>query len=266
MYHLGPGRGRVKNAGPGPRSSFRYVKRQNSTAITGVESPKNATHQILVCNVYDKQEEYVRVLLNEETELAKKLKYKACGYFNTTLHGKDEIDVIMDAEIGGTFQVTDLPAPESVLLLIVERRLNSTLMAFQSYVFPVNHENFAQVAVIDAYKGRQASASLTLEDHVVIRRDGHPLKYQRVRLEELAFNKVYSIEAGDYDADIAFEDVTTKQRKHTLKKLLRLQKGRDYVIMRTGNDEDQELVAYPNILNSNAATLSLLAVIGLLFF
>merc|ERR1719235_2540926 len=79
--------------------------------------------------------------------------FQECQYSKAEILPKDKIDFeIESAGIKGTVEVGDLPDSDSVLLLVVQKRdAHSSLMAFQSFAFPMNPKSEeAHIAVIDA--------------------------------------------------------------------------------------------------------------------
>jgi len=198
--------------------------------------PMNFEQKLLVCNAFS-HEKPVQILVNEENDITKdkKLPYKRCEYLSTKVTENDRLDFNVEEGIGGTFEVSDLPKNDAVLLLVFERRdSSSNLASFQSFAFPFNSAGAAaQVAIIDTVKG--LPGKLRMEDHVTD-------KKSRVRFEMLDFNRVYSIEAGNYDADLSHGDESTS----TLKKTLSLNSGENYVLLRTGTPDEEDLVTFPS--------------------
>merc|ERR1719375_2428878 len=88
--------------------------------------------------------------------------YKECGDLSSSLKPGDKIEFKVGDSSAGTFSVSDLPANDATLLLVIYRHDTlSTAVAFESHVF-ANLLN-AQIAVIDSYKG-SAKASPRIQD------------------------------------------------------------------------------------------------------
>jgi hypothetical protein len=181
-------------------------------------------------------------------------------YLDTTLKNGDRIDFNVEEGVGGTFEVDAIPDNDAVLLLVLERRdASSSLVAFQSFAFPKNKLDTAQVAIIDTLKSEakapQETVTLNMQDHVQVDPSGKPTISQRVRLEELGMNRVYAVQAGDYDTDI--QRVGGNQTQHVAMRNVHLRAGQDYVFLRTGTNDPsgQDLVVFPG---DGAAALSAL--------
>lgn len=218
------------------------------------------TRDLLICNAYPGVSAKVE---RQGKPLLEKLAANECHKIEQTkLVSGDQIGFILDNKAEGSFQVSKLPEKNAMMLLVLERKDHkSDKIAFQSYSFGVGTHDAAQVAVIDTIKG--APTKLAIEDKVELKADGKPASNQRVRLEELDLNRVYSIDAGEYDAD--FSDDTKRRAKH----LLKFENGKDYVLIRAGeNSEHVNMMVFPptsTALHSGAATVALSALVAMLF-
>lgn len=86
-------------------------------------------------------------------------------------------------------------------------------------------------------KGQVVPSHVKMEDVF----DGKIERDRRRRIEELAFNRVYAVEQGTYDA-------VTSDR--LARKMMKLWDGTDYILLRTGDGSDEfpeSLVLYPDI-------------------
>lgn len=200
--------------------------------------PFRFDQQLIVCNAYPSLSA-MTITKNGREMLANEsrpLHFRECRKVQSRVQPHDKLDLLLtDLEIHGTFEVGALPASDAVLLLVLQKRDKSRLVSFQSFAFPAGSDSrTAQLAVIDAYKGNSSTAHLRMEDHLTGKEEHAVSK----RVEQLTFNRVYSVEEGDYDASV------TDQKA---RKLLKLTKHQNYVILRTGEEGrfPESLVLYP---------------------
>merc|ERR1712107_339353 len=149
----------------------------------------------------------------------------------------------------GTFEVGELPSNDAVLLLVLEQKPASSMVGFQSFAFPMaGGKKDAQVAVINAFQHDDSTPRLKMEDHIT----GQEQQTVSKRVEQLGFNRIYSIEEGSYDASIT--DLHHKtgntsseaELERTTKKTLRLNRKSNYVVLRTGGGRFEEsMVVFP---------------------
>jgi len=195
--------------------------------------------KFLVCNAYPSHNA-ISILKNGADALtsdADSLPFRDCRYLQGDLKKGDELEfALADVDSHGTFKVGDLPANDAILLVVVEKRPKSPMVAFQSYAIPTpqGHKE-AQIAVIDAVPKEDdpESVKLLLEDHV------DPKEAQTVakRIEHLSYNRVYSVEEGSYDASIMKNST----------KAINLVGQQNYVLLRTGsNGFETSLVVFPS--------------------
>lgn len=219
------------------------VDKQQVKSLNVVE-PLKFDQRLLLCNAYPTTQP-VTVSKNSYPILAgtNGLATNQCRFVPTGVLSKDKLDFELEAAgVHGTFEVGDLPDNDAVLLLVLQRRdAKSPLIAFQSFAFPMNSESDeAHVAVIDASVGAP-SARLKVVDipH---------LKGREARSEELSFDRIYSLEAGEYKVAIFSPDVDEKQKRDVEKKTettVELKGKHDYVMLRTGTGEEQMLLPFP---------------------
>ncbi|CAK0807100.1 unnamed protein product [Prorocentrum cordatum] len=119
--------------------------------------------------------------------------YETCRDFSVPLKVGDKLEFKIGEATTGTFAVSELPASDSVLLLVVARHDPlSTAVSFESHVFS-NMES-PQVAIIDAYEG-SAKGKAVISDAQV--KGGPP-----ARREELRYSSVVSVLAGEYTVEL----------------------------------------------------------------
>jgi len=213
-----------------------------------VIKPMKFNQRLLICNAYA-NDAPVTIAKNDKETLVdggRGIAYRECRYLeNSQLASHDKLELFLkDLDVHGTFEVGELPKSDAVLLLVLSRRSGSSMVNFQSFAFPTTgHDNEAQVAVIDAFRGNstiEAAPRMRMEDHVS---EKEKKKVTR-RVEQLNFNRVYAIEEGTYDASFDGTD-GNKTSGHTVK----LQRKQNYVMLRTGDEEvgqAQTMVVFPD--------------------
>jgi len=172
--------------------------------------------------------------------------FSECRYLTTRVKSHDKLDLTLQSqELHGTFEVGELPSTDAVLLLVPERRPNSTVMNFQSFAFPTSTNNKdAQLAIIDTLKDNGTAAHLQVEDHIA----GKEERTVSKRIEQLNFDRVYSVEEGEYDASVAERRSAEGPPRQGQRKLLKLRKNEHYVVLRTGDERGkfpESLVVFP---------------------
>jgi len=214
--------------------------------------------RLLICNAYPSTS---RMLIKKNSksmlsEDSSGLAFKECRYMVNHVQKHDKLDVeVKDIEIHGTFEVGELPTTDAVLLLVLSKQGITPLISFQSFAFPTSIDSQdAQLAIIDTYRGNSTAARLKMEDHVTGKEEQTVSK----RVEQLNFNRVYAVEEGDYDAsvsdhvgDLPAEEELSKKTK----KVFKLEKNHNYVILRTGDAAtfEQTLVVFPEMHGGSSA-------------
>lgn len=206
-----------------------------------------------ICNAYPSDSNLVVTKNSQETiaDAEHKLQFGQCRYVPSHVAAQDKLEFsLTDIQIHGDFEVGSLPTSDAVLLLVLEKRSSgSPVVSFKSFAFPTERDptsNEAQLAVIDAFRGNSSAPHLKMEDHI----SGKPKATLSKRVEQLSFNRVYAIEEGLYDASVLeHPGETVGQANTTAKHVLKLVKGQNYVLLRTGDDslgKPQALVVYPD--------------------
>ncbi|CAD7972944.1 unnamed protein product [Amoebophrya sp. A25] len=258
-----------------------------STSTTTSEKFGQEHRKLLVCNAVP---EWSGVTLQRNNISPKKnalLHSNNCRFIRGALYEGDRIGFnFQKEEAKGSFEVRELPKGDSVLLLIVQKRLadpSSKLLAFQSFGFspaaesaaqavqeldhdisvlasgkalyhhqaPTTspaHRPDAQVAFLDAVAEDRTDGSLWMAD---ARKRGKATREERV-----FFNRVYGIAGGEYEVRLAKTDGSTEARdsatnngekgSEVLTKKLRLTPGKDYVVLKTGTQLNSSLVVFPD--------------------
>lgn len=215
--------------------------------------PLRFDQKLLVCNAYPSHSPVV-IKKNENELLADEnepLSFRECRYLKGQVQEHDRLDLgLRDQELHGTFEVGALPSNDAVLLLVLEKREASVMMSFQSFAFPSHTDDKdAQLAVINTFKGNSSAPHLKMEDHVT----GKEKQTVSKRIEQLNFNRVYSVEEGEYEASVADKTrgKTADDETHleqATKKSLHLAKSMNYVVLRVGGSSPEypeSIVVYP---------------------
>jgi len=224
------------------------------TPAGGLIRKMQFNQSLLICNAYPSKSSVV-VRKNAATLLADSshaLAFKQCHYVSERVQPGDKLDfAVQGSGVSGAFEVGDLPKTDAVLLLVLERRDGDTpLVTFSSLAFPQRSGgDEAQLAVIDAFRGNPSVPHLKMEDHIT----GAEKQTVSKRVEQLAFNRVYAIEQGLYDASVADHE-REPAAQATLERLttknLKLEKGQNYVVLRTGDDSTGEsLTVFPELMS-----------------
>mmetsp|Transcript_8367 Transcript_8367/g.12193 ORF Transcript_8367/g.12193 Transcript_8367/m.12193 type:complete len:269 (+) Transcript_8367:81-887(+) len=202
--------------------------------------------KLLVCNAYPSKSG-MSVVKNDHDNLAggkDTIPFRECRYLPSQLQKQDRLDFSLEEVVDhGTFDVGDLPSSDAVLLLVVEKKASSPMLAFQSYAFPLTSgRKEAQIAVINAVSDLDSTVpKLKMNDHI----DTKEAQTVAKRVEQLSFNRVYSVEEGSYDASVA----------DSANMVLSLAGSQNYVLLRTGgNGYNSSLLLFPNTDSQAKAT------------
>lgn len=201
--------------------------------------PIRFDQQLIICNAYPSTSP-MTIRRNGHEVLAEgknALPFRRCRTIRSHVQPHDKLDLMLrDSEIHGAFEVGTLPTSDAVLLLVLEKRPEgSASVSFKSYAFPTGGgKRDAQLAVIDAFKSNATAPNLRMEDHMT----GKEEKTVSKRVEQLSFNRVYSVEEGAYDASVG---------GRSAKRLLKLERSHNYVVLRTGEEGrfPESLVLFP---------------------
>lgn len=206
--------------------------------------------RLLICNAYPSGSSVV-VRKNAAEPLADSghgLGFKQCRYVSERVQSGDKLEFsVQGSGISGTFEVGELPKTDAVLLLVLERRdAHTPLVTFSSLAFPqTSGGEEAQLAVIDAFRGNATAPHLKMEDHIT----GEEKQTVSKRVEQLAFNRVYAVEQGAYDASVADRERDAESEaklERSTARALKLEKGQNYVVLRTGDDSvGESLTVFP---------------------
>jgi hypothetical protein len=197
-------------------------------------------HRLRVCNAYP-YEQGLDVFRGGSEKITQggSMPYKTCEDFKASLKSGDKLDFKVGDASTGSFFVSDLPANDAILLLVVHRHdTQGTSVSFESHVFA--NLPSAQVAVIDTYRGAD-HASLRIKD---IEKHGG---VKNSKSESLRYNSVVAVNPGEYDIQL-FSDGDGQKKASS--KLVAVQ-DESYVVLRTGvrakngKSYPEELMIFP---------------------
>merc|ERR1719272_293947 len=135
--------------------------------VHSIVQPMVYDQRLLICNTYEAESESP-VSLSRNGDLifieGEALNYGECRYAPSTVRKGDKLDFkTTDNMQGGTFEVTDLPEEDAMLLLVLQNNGPITVdssrpMASQSYTFPLHVDGKAELAVVDATNKKGVAA------------------------------------------------------------------------------------------------------------
>jgi len=144
------------------------------------------------------------------------MRYETCRDFSAPLQAGDKLEIKIGEITTGTFAVSELPANDAVMLLVVHRHDSlSTAMAFESHVFAATEG--PQVAIIDTYKG-SARGKPMIKD-----------LGKMPRSEELRYDSVVAISPGKYQVELTGQDGSSAKARELV-----AVGHENYVLLRTG--------------------------------
>lgn len=214
----------------------------------GLVKPLKFNQQLLACNAYPNKSP-ISVVKNEHESLIGKgdaLPFGECRYLQSKVLKGDQLDFgLRDTDVKGTFEVGELPVNDAILLVVIGKREKSQSVSFQSFAFPsAAGRQEANIAVVNTFVGNSSDPKLLIEEH-----SSKNIQTPSKRMEQLAFNRIYSVDEGDYDASISdiHRDSLSAGQELTRKKTVRLSKNQNYVVLRVGGGEyDESLIVYPS--------------------
>eukprot|EP00405_Crypthecodinium_cohnii_P022539 CAMPEP_0206470954 /NCGR_PEP_ID=MMETSP0324_2-20121206/31259_1 /ASSEMBLY_ACC=CAM_ASM_000836 /TAXON_ID=2866 /ORGANISM="Crypthecodinium cohnii, Strain Seligo" /LENGTH=281 /DNA_ID=CAMNT_0053945155 /DNA_START=67 /DNA_END=909 /DNA_ORIENTATION=+ len=216
-------------------TSSNAEQKVNATS-TGRRGEPRFRHRLRICNTYPSKAAFAVTL--SKTKISKApLEYKSCEEYEPPVKTGDRLEFHVGTTMAGSFVISDLPQHDAMLVLVLYRQSpSSTAVAFESHIF-ANLVN-AQIAVIDAYKGRQ-QAELRIQD-------GSTAKTSRS--EALQFDNVVAVNPGFYE--VVAEDLSGNMLAR--QELVALNRE-SYLVLRVGmelvgteNEEfPQELLVFP---------------------
>lgn len=212
-------------------------------------------HSLRVCNAYPNAAA-LDIFRGKEKLTDSPMHYKGCKDFTSPMKSGDKLEFKVGEASTGTFEVSDLPNNDAVLLLVIHRHDTlSTAVSFESHVFA--NLNNAQVAIIDTYKGT-AQGTPRIKD-----RTEKSKKADSARSEELRYSSIVAVNPGRYEVDLDDKDGKVESTAD----LVALNRE-SYVVLRVGVESKsgpsypQELLVFPQSeWKSGAAGRSFFAVL-----
>jgi hypothetical protein len=211
--------------------------------------PFQYDQRMLVCNAYH-SELGTPISLTKNGDIifieGEALDYHDCRYAKINVKRGDKLDFFTTDNIaGGTFEVTDLPREDAVLLLVLENSKNESYpMVAQSFTFPLRAAGKAQLAVVDTTeKSDKAKLHISKERAHFQTLDSPEQQFPPVDSMDLAFNEVYELEGGNFT--LALKAPARKGVRNPAK-ALELKKDTDYVLLRIAGEKGGDmLVSFP---------------------
>mmetsp|Transcript_121611 Transcript_121611/g.295125 ORF Transcript_121611/g.295125 Transcript_121611/m.295125 type:complete len:269 (-) Transcript_121611:30-836(-) len=217
------------------QSALRHNDVTQASQEAGLVRPLEFDHRLRVCNAFPYGSGLDVIRGKESLTGSLPMPYKDCRDFHSQLRSGDKLEFKIGDSTAGTFSVSELPANDAVLLLVVYRHdTMSTAVSFESHVF-ANLKD-AQVAIIDTYKGSKHSTPKIMDRKTA---------NKKARSEELRYSSVVAVSPGVYDVDADAEGRGAKAELVALH-------HESYVILRTGVEARQgpsypeEIVVYPH--------------------
>lgn len=168
-----------------------------------------------------------------------------CRSLGSNFQVGDRLDLTLrDEELHSTFAVDSLPGSDAEMVLVPHKRKDGPMIRFHSMALPIRSDGKdAQLALIDTFAGNMSAGHLRMEDHIFQVPTGKNGKVapapKTKRMEDLGFDRVYSIEAGLYDAAVDAENARP----------VNLLQDQNYVFIRTGGGQSnfpESLVVFPD--------------------
>lgn len=220
-------------------------------------------HHMTVCNAYHSTAPLEITHVDQHISLTKDkpLKYKECQEFTLPLGEGNRLDFKSNGQDVGTFHATSMPKASTSLLLIPRHREGSSrALAFDSHAFA--DLKSPQIAVVDAYHGKQATTVNIIENLDETEAGQTPLA------EALRYNSVVAVAPGKYNVALLESGATSNFTAMPLHAGTRSK----CVVMRVGGGIHdgvafpQELVVFPNSAFRQFASASILMVAAFLLF
>jgi len=223
------------------------VSQKHALRATPIAHTEKFSRKLVACNTFP-DEESVSITRNRKQKVETDLRYKQCKTLKSEVEEGDQF--VFESRSAGTwtFQVGALPETDSSLLLVFEKRdATSKVPSFQSFSFPPSKTD-SQLAIIDTYKGDKSRTRVHVKDSAAGHKD---------RAEDLDYDRVYALESGDYDLSML---LSTGANSTEAPAHLHMNKGGDYVVLRTGGQGyshaySEELVAVSLVESSASAVL-----------
>jgi hypothetical protein len=203
--------------------------------------------RLVVCNAYPSSSPMLVQVNGDEATEGRSIDFGECRSVDSRVQSGDRLDLVLrDEGLHSTFEIDTIPPSDAELVLVPHKRKESPMIRFQSLAMPIRADGKdAQLALVDTFAGNSSRPSLRMEDHIVqtyIIKDGKKFEEPQTktkRAEDLSFDRVYSVEAGLYDA--AMDDTPAKP--------VNLLQDQNYIMIRAGGGASnfpESLMVFPD--------------------
>jgi hypothetical protein len=214
-----------------------------------VTPPAKIDHSLTICNAYSSSEPMSVVQHNPDTLptllTSTPIPYKNCREMDSPMSDGAELEFRFGNAAVGEFTASEVPRQATSLLLVASRKRSGyKSIQFDSHAFA--DSDLAQVAVIDAYRGSGATAQMEISRH-----PSGPAENDKKSLlqQAMEYGSISYLNPGDYTVRLGNQNQIAN---------LPAQKGKTYVLLHVGSD--QEGPAFPEelVLYSGAAAIRVL--------
>eukprot|EP00930_Biecheleria_cincta_P101860 TRINITY_DN93506_c0_g1_i1.p1 TRINITY_DN93506_c0_g1~~TRINITY_DN93506_c0_g1_i1.p1 ORF type:complete len:275 (-),score=59.75 TRINITY_DN93506_c0_g1_i1:25-849(-) len=181
-------------------------------------------HALRICNAYTSNSP-LEVSIDKKMLTAEvPIPYKACREMKSRLRPGDDIEFTFFNGSKGVFELTDLPAKSSILLLVVYRDIQegSDSVAFHSHIFASVPGNTSQILALDSFNGPQKSQMLIAHQQAAD-------NLGKADQEKLQYSEVVMVDGGNYKLEL-LDDKSKVQHSLDFAAL----DGESYVALRIG--------------------------------
>jgi hypothetical protein len=197
-----------------------------------------------VCNAVP-DEAAIAVRRNDAGRLVSGLQYGTCANGKSPIREHDELALLSPTLGSWIFQVGELPVGLSHLVVVFEQHASGR-PSFRSVALPEAHGGSASVAIVDTSRfggidkrtalrvepAARPAAAPPAQPAIVVPEIGAEPEPAPAEPLDLAFDKVYTIDPGDFQVSLA--DIGAPARGHTA---LHADPEHAYVVLRTGRPE-----------------------------
>lgn len=214
-----------------------------------VTPPAKVDHRLTICNAYSSSEPMSVVQHNPDTLptllTSTPIPYKNCREMDSPMRDGAELEFRFGNTAVGEFTASEVPRQAASLLLVASRKRSGyKSIAFDSHAFA--DSDLAQVAVIDAYRGAGAPAQFEISRHV-----SDPAESAKKSLlqQAMEYGSIAYLNPGDY---------TVRLGNNSQSATLPAQKGKTYVLLHVGSDQEGPDFPEELVLYSGAAAIRVL--------
>lgn len=172
------------------------VKQSQSKTLLKEEA-LGQLHTLRICNAYTSNSP-LEVSIEKEVLTAEvPIPYKSCREIHSRLKPGKDVEFTFVNGSKGVFELTDLPAKSSMLLLVVYRDIqeSSEDVAFHSHIFASVPSNASQILSLDSYNGHQKSQMLIAHQQASD-------NLGKTEQEKLQYSEVVVVDGGNYKLEL----------------------------------------------------------------